>query len=113
MATQQTPFELNSGQHPCLGVEPMKTLTIEVGDAFTQWLGHPQEEAKAPLKHAADNKKWYYDRNHQSAPEYKVRGKVWLSLQNYSTDCPMKKLDHKWAGPFSIIKVIPPAAIEL
>ena len=34
-ATHQTPFELDTGQHPCLGVEPMRTSTIEAADAFT------------------------------------------------------------------------------
>src|SRR5258706_16450681 len=57
--------------------------------------------------------KWYYDRNHQVAPEYRVRDKAWLSLQNYSSDHPMKKLNHKWASPFTITKVISPAAIKL
>src|SRR5258708_5589053 len=57
--------------------------------------------------------KQYYDQSCQSVPEYKVGDKVWLSLQNYSSDCPMKKLDHKWAGPFTITKVISPAAIKL
>src|SRR5258708_29644904 len=57
--------------------------------------------------------KQYYDLNHQVAPEYKVRDKAWLSLQNSSSNCPMKKLDHKWAGPFTITKVISPAAIKL
>src|SRR5258707_15590223 len=28
--------------------------------------------------------KWYYDQNCQVAPEYRVRDKAWLSLQNYS-----------------------------
>src|SRR5258708_11756327 len=36
----------------------------------------------------------------------------WLSLQNYSSNHPMKKLDHKWAGPFTITKVISLAAIK-
>src|SRR5258708_29204846 len=57
--------------------------------------------------------KQYYDRNCQVVPEYKVRDKAWLSLQNYSSDHPMKKLDHKWAGPFTITKVISPATIKL
>src|SRR5260221_2240563 len=57
--------------------------------------------------------KQYYDQNHQVALEYRVRDKAWLSRQNYSSDCPMKKLDHKWAGPFTITKVISPAAIKL
>src|SRR5258708_1123445 len=57
--------------------------------------------------------KQYYDWNRQAAPEYKVRDKAWLSLQNYSSNHPMKKLDHKWASPFTITKVISPAAIKL
>src|SRR5258707_3284408 len=57
--------------------------------------------------------KQYYDQSCQSAPEYKVGDKVWLSLQNYSSDHPMKKLNHKWAGPFAIMKVISPATIKL
>jgi len=35
-ATHQTPFELDAGQHPNLGVEPMRTSTIEAADAFTR-----------------------------------------------------------------------------
>src|SRR5258705_10369080 len=112
-ATHQTPFEPDTGQHPCLGVEPMRTSTIEAADAFARQLDHAQEEVKAALERAADDMKWYYDRNCQVAPEYKVGDKAWLSLQNYSSNCPMKKLDHKWAGPFTITKVISPATIKL
>src|SRR5260221_14056916 len=61
----------------------------------------------------ADDMKQYYDWNHQVAPKYKVGDKAWLSLQNYSSDHPMKKLDHKWAGPFTITKFISPTAIKL
>src|SRR6266481_6046361 len=112
-ATRQTLFELNAGQHPCLGVEPTRTSTVEAVDTFVRRLDHAQEEAKAALEQAADDMKRYYDRNHQAVLEYKVGDRVWLSLQNYSSDCPMKKLDHKWAGPFTITKVISPAAIKL
>src|SRR5258707_719267 len=87
--------------------------TIEAADTFTRQLDHTQEEAKAALERAADDMKWYYDQNCQVAPEYKVGDKAWLSLQNYSSDRPMKKLDHKWAGPFTITKVISPTAIKL
>src|SRR6266436_4412156 len=57
--------------------------------------------------------KQYYNQSCQSAPEYKVGDKVWLSLQNYSSDRPMKKLNHKWASPFTVTKVISPATIKL
>src|SRR5258708_6589717 len=108
-----TPFELNASQHPCLGVEPMRMSTVEAADTFARRLDHAQEEAKAVLEWAVDDMKQYYDWNHQTVPEYKVGDKAWLSLQNYSSDCPMKKLDHNWAGPFTITKVIYPAAIKL
>ena len=112
-ATCQTPFELDAGQHPHLGVEPTRTSTVEAADTFTRRLDHAQEEAKATLEWAADDMKRYYDQNHQAVPEYKVGDRVWLSLQNYLSDCPMKKLDHKWAGPFLITKVVSPAAVKL
>src|SRR5258708_1526918 len=105
-ATCQTLFELDASQHLCLGVEPMRTSTIEAVDAFARRLDRTQEEAKAALEQAVDDMKQYYNWSCQSAPEYKVGDKVWLSLQNYSSDCPMKKLDHKWAGPFAVTKVI-------
>src|SRR5260221_650553 len=35
-ATCQTPFELDTRQHPHLGVEPTRTSTIEAVDAFTR-----------------------------------------------------------------------------
>src|SRR5260370_28164044 len=35
-ATHRTLFELDTGQHPCLGVEPMRTSTIEAADTFAQ-----------------------------------------------------------------------------
>src|SRR5258705_13103780 len=33
-ATRRTPFELDAGQHPRLGVEPMRTSTVEAVDTF-------------------------------------------------------------------------------
>ena len=43
-----------------------------------------------------------------------VRDKqVWLNTQNYSTNQPMKKLNHQWIGPFKILKVVSPTALKL
>src|SRR5258708_5776578 len=94
----------------CVNQEIEAYLQVFVSHQQDDWV--TQEEAKAALKQAADDMKRYYDQNCQVAPEYRVGDKAWLSLQNYS-DHPMKKLDHKWAGPFTITKVVSPAAIKL
>ena len=55
----------------------------------------------------------YYDQHRQHAPQFQVGEQVWLNTQNYSTNHPMKKLDHWWIGPFKILKVVSPAALKL
>src|SRR5258707_10172580 len=112
-ATCHTLFELDSGQHPWMGSEPTQSSAVEATDDFAQRMSQMQDEAKAALKHAADEMAWYYDRWRSPAPAYKVRDKVWLNAQNYTTTCPTKKLDHKWLGPFVIKKVISPTAVKL
>jgi len=72
-----------------------------------------QEEAKAALQHAVDNMKMYYDRGRDDAPKSQISNLVWLNLQNYTTNHPTKKLDHKCAGPFKITDTISSAAMKL
>src|SRR6266446_4185960 len=111
--TCHTPFELDSGQHPQMGLEPTQSSAVEATDDFTQRMSQMQDEAKAALKHAVDKMAWYYDRWRSPAPAYKVGAKVWLNAQNYMTTHLTKKLDHKWLGPFVIEKVISPTAVKL
>src|SRR5260370_24513265 len=49
-----TPFELDAGQHPHLGVEPTRMLTVEAVDTFTRQLDCAQGEVKAALEWAVD-----------------------------------------------------------
>ena len=112
-STHRTPFELDTGQHPRMGTEFPRTSTIEAADAFVSCMAQMQEEAKAALSHAADKMARYYDQHCQHAPQFQIGEQVWLNTQNYSTDQPMKKLDHRWIGPFKILKVVSPAALKL
>ena len=72
-----------------------------------------QTEAKAALEHTADEMSKYYDCHHHHTPSYKIGDCVWLNASHYSTDCPTKKLDHKWLGPFTILEVISHSTIKL
>ena len=65
-----------------------------------------QTEAKAALEHATNKMPKYYDHHHHHAPSYKIGDCIWLNASHYSMDCPTKKLDHKWLGPFTIIEII-------
>jgi hypothetical protein len=112
-ATHHTPFELDTGQHPRMGSEPTRPSLVEAADDFVSRMMQMQDEAKAALMHAAEEMSKYYDRGRAKAPEYRVGDQVWLSAQNYSTDRPTKKLDHKWLGPFKVLKIISRAALKL
>src|SRR5258708_5423321 len=105
-ATCHTPFELDSGQHPRMGLEPTWSSTVEAADDFAQQMSQMQDKAKAALEHATDEMAQYYDCWRSPTPAYEVRAKVWLNAQNYMTTCPTKKLDHKRLGPFEIEKAV-------
>jgi hypothetical protein len=112
-ATRHTPFELDTGQHPRMGIEPPKTTMVEAAGDFASRMAQMQDEAKAALAWAAEEMSKYYNRKRDEAPEYHEGEKVWLSARNHSTDWPTKKLDHKWLGPFKILKVVSRAALKL
>ena len=63
-------------------------------------------EARSALAKAADDMACFYDSHQQTAPSYKLGDKVWLSAQNITTARPMKKLDHRWLGPYKINKIV-------
>src|SRR6266581_6605371 len=87
-STCQTPFELDTGQHPRMGTEPTRMSKVEAADVFSSRMMKMQEEVKAVLEHAADEMAHYYDHNHETAPTYQEGDQVWLSTQNYTNDHP-------------------------
>ena len=112
-STLHTPFQLNSGQHPCMGTKPLCSSMVEAADEFAKCMTAMQTEVKAALHHAVDEMSKYHNQHCQHAPTYNEGNRVWLNAANYSTNRPTKKLDHKWLGPFTIVKVISCATIKL
>src|SRR5882724_7505535 len=55
----------------------------------------------------------FYNVHWREAPLYKVGDRVWLNGQNITMTQLMKKLDHKWLGPYSVEKVISGSAYKL
>ena len=104
--TRNTPFRLDTGQDPRLGIEPRRAASNEAAETFIQRWKTAEDEAKAALRKASDDMARHYNRKRQQPPAYKVGDKVYLKGEHIKSDRPMKKLDWKWYGPFPIAKVL-------
>ena len=71
------------------------------------------KRACSALSRAADNMAGFYDTHWREAPLYAVRDSIWLNRQNITMTLLMKKLDHKWLGPYPIDKVISQSTYQL
>jgi hypothetical protein len=112
-STHQTPFMLNTGRHPRLGIEPLRESKMDSVDAFVKRMQFARKEAEAALHKAAEEMARYYDQNRQEAVEYKVGDQVWLEGKDIQTDRPSKKLDDRRYGPYQITKKVGPNAYQL
>ena len=46
----------------------------------------------------------FANKKRDAAPAYRVGDMVFLDTQNLTTERPSKKLDHKWIGPFKVVR---------
>jgi hypothetical protein len=112
-STRRTPFEVDSGQHPRIGVEPHRTTKVEAVEEFIDRIGKIREEAQSALRQAAEDMARFHDVHRGKNLPFQVGDKVWLDSRNIKTSRPTKKLDDKWFGPFPIVKVISDNAYKL
>ena len=75
-STRQTPFMLNTGRHPRLGIEPLRESKKEAVDTFVTRMLATRKEAEAALHRAAEDMARYYDQHRQEAHSYKEGDKV-------------------------------------
>src|SRR6266481_5644893 len=102
-STQQTPFLLDTGQHPRMGFEPTQSLShLETVNEFTDRMNSALTEAKSALAKAQDDMSRYYNRRREPAPEYAPGDKVYLDGSNIRTSRPSKKLAHHFPGPYVV-----------
>ena len=53
------------------------------------------------------------DKSRLAAPKYTINQQVWLSTENLCLTCASCKLSERWLGPYTIIGLAGPNAIEL
>jgi len=68
-STQQTPFLLDTGQHPRMGFEPTQSPShLETVNEFTDRMHSALTEAKSALAKAQDDMSRYYNRRRSRPP---------------------------------------------
>jgi len=112
-STRATPFELDTGRHPRMGVEPRRTSRVEAVNEFTQRMAKTLEETRSALRMAAEDMARYYDAHREEAETFVSGDKVWLDGRNIKTTRPTKKLDDRWFGPFKVEKPVSRNAYKL
>src|SRR5882724_598676 len=112
-STHLSPFMMDTGQNPRLGIEPLRELCLETLNNFASQMEAATKEACSALSQVVDDMAHFYDAHRREAPLYTVRDKVWLNGQNITMTRLMKKLDHKWLGPYPVDKVISQNAYRL
>src|SRR5882724_9126173 len=108
-----SPFMLEAGQHPWLGVEPLRESHLETLNDFTSRKEKAMDEARSALTRVADDMARFYDAHHREALLYELGDNVWLNGQNITMTQTTKKLDHKWLGPYLVENVISQSAYHL
>ena len=91
---------------------PTENKNPEAKD-FLQRIVTACENAKEAIAAAAIIMTKYYNRTKGLSPNFKVGDLVWLEGNNITTIRPMKKLDDKRYGPFTIEEKVGPSSYKL
>ena len=76
--TQQPPFLLDTGQTPCMGLEPGQHLShLESVNKFKECMEDALEEAKSALTKSKDDMARYYNWKRTPSPDYKPGDRVY------------------------------------
>lgn len=114
-ATGHSPFYLNHGRHPRMGVNPRRSVN-PAAEEFAKAMSNAWEEAQSSLKAAASIMKQQADTKRKDAREYQEGDQVWLEATNINVALPpgaTKKLTDKRIGPFKVIKKIGASAYRI
>jgi hypothetical protein len=113
--TQTSPFFANYGYHPRWVTELKGTLDTEVPASTTIAESIIDVHRQCSSNIVEANKKYseQYNKGRQPTPEFQVGDQVMLSMANIKTIRPMKKLDVKQAGPYTITALVGTHACRL
>jgi len=112
-STGLSPFQATRGYTPRMSFDteayktnaPIARERIQQGkaNALAHGIQNAWEFCKANIS-AAQERMMKQANKHRRDVTYNVGDSVWLSTKHIKTQRPSKKLDHKWIGPFRIVR---------
>jgi hypothetical protein len=115
-STGFTPFELDCGQHPNTPITMTQPSHVPAANDFIDHWNAMMKIAKDSLMEAQDRQTKYANQ-HRRHQEFKEGDQVLLSMRNINNPVdrqrPTKKLTNRFAGPYTITKVISATAYKL
>ena len=112
-SSKMTPFFANKGYHPRLSLNPPQPSTNQEAPNLTQHMEDILEQLGTNLLVFQEAQRSAANFYRTPAPFYQMKDQVWLNSKNIRTQRPSKKLDDKWIGPFTIIKLVGKRACRL
>jgi hypothetical protein len=95
-STRQSPFMLDTGQHPQMGFKPHQPpLHLESVNKFKERMEESLHEAGVALAKAKDDMSTDYNHRRERAPTSALGDKVYLDASDIHTTCPSQKLAHR------------------
>ncbi|KAK4684314.1 putative transposase, partial [Tremellales sp. Uapishka_1] len=112
--TTISPFMANKGFDPaCAFNIPATASNNAEADQYAIDLSQLHQWLRDTITTSVEQSTRHANKERTEPPDYKVGDKVWLNARNVKTIRPAKKLDHKFLGPFEIIKQVSTHAYKL
>uniref|UniRef100_A0A3B3HAY6 Integrase catalytic domain-containing protein n=1 Tax=Oryzias latipes TaxID=8090 RepID=A0A3B3HAY6_ORYLA len=112
-ASGMSPFECSLGYQPPLFPEQEKEVAVPSVQHLFRRCRRIWREARAALQRSSANNKRLADRHRLRAPTYVPGQSVLLSTANIKLRTESRKLSPRFIGPFEVVKVVNPVAVQL
>jgi len=97
-----------------MGFEPAQSPSkVEAVSNFANRMKDTLSEAQAALVKSKDDMACYYNQHRTPAPMFAVGDKVFLDASDIHTTRPLKKLSHRFLGPFPVVHPVGSHAYHL
>ncbi|XP_023806684.1 uncharacterized protein LOC111946757 [Oryzias latipes] len=112
-ATGMSPFECSLGYQPPLFPEQETEVAVPSIQHLYRRCRRVWREARAALLRSSATNKRLADRHRRPAPAYAPGQSVLLSTANIKLRTESRKLSPRYIGPFQVVRVINPVAVQL